>query len=130
MAKKRKQSRPSNRISDRKAPELPTVPYTSPDGRMTLDLRCSMTPRTRTLYAETIGGGIGQAAMTREDVWHRAVEFLFERLVLGWSVDDVPTTGQKALIARFRVASAEERAWIRTVLREHLAEWFPEMQAP
>jgi hypothetical protein len=42
----------------------------------------------------------------------------------------VPTTGQKALIARFRVASAEERTWIRTVLREHLTEWFPEMQAP
>jgi hypothetical protein len=126
VAKKRKQSK----AKVPKAPELPTVPYPSPDGRMTLDLRCSMTPRTRTLYAETVGGAIGQAAMTREDVWHRAVEFLFERLVVGWSVDDVPTTGQKALIARFRVASADERAWIRVVLREHLAEWFPEMQAP
>ena len=27
-------------------------------------------------------------------------------------------------------ASADERAWIRGVLREHLAEHFPEMQAP
>jgi hypothetical protein len=126
VAKKRKASKPKTP----KAPELPTVPYPSPDGRMVLDLRCAMTPRTRTLYAETVGGSIGQAAMTREDVWHRAVEFLFERLVVGWSVDDVPTTGQKALIARFRVASAEERAWIRVVLREHLGEWFPEMQAP
>lgn len=126
MAKKRKQSR----TPKAKPPELPTVPYTSPDGRMTLDLRCAMTPKTRLTYADTVGGELAQAAKTREDVWHRAVEFLFERLVVGWSVDDVPTTGQKALIVRFRVASAEERTWIRTVLREHLAEWFPEMQAP
>ncbi|MGX6447781.1 hypothetical protein ACVU7I_06895 [Patulibacter sp. S7RM1-6] len=126
MAKKRKPKKPSAP----KAPALPTVPYEHPDGRMTLELRCAMTPRTRLLYAETVGGGIGQAAMTREDVWHRAVEFLFERLVDGWTIDGVPTTGQKALLARFRVATPEERAWIRDVLRAHLAEWFPEMQAP
>lgn len=124
MAKKRKPK------SAAAAPKLPPVAYPRPDGTMTLELRCSMTPRTRQVYAETIGGEIGQAAMTREDTWHRAVEFLFERLVVGWTVNDVPTTGQKALIARFRVANAAERSWIRDVLREHLAEWFPEMQAP
>lgn len=124
MAKKRK---PKPAAA---APQLPPVAYPRPDGTMTLELRCSMTPRTRQVYAETIGGEIGQAAMTREDSWHRAVEFLFERLVVGWTVNDVPTTGQKALIARFRVANAAERSWIRDVLREHLAEWFPEMQAP
>jgi hypothetical protein len=130
VAKKRKKQTSGPRISERKAPELPTVPYTSPDGRMTVDLRCSMTPKTRLVYADTVGGELAQASSTREDVWHRAVEFLFERLVMAWSVDDVPTEGQKALIARFRVASPEERTWIRSVLREHLAEWFPEMQAP
>jgi hypothetical protein len=124
MAKKRKHSKPP------KAEKLPTVEVASDDGRMVLELRCSMTPRTRMVYAETIGGEIGQAAMTREDSWHRAVEFLFERLVVGWTVNDVPTTGQKALIARFRVADQAERAWIRVALRAHLAEWFPEMQAP
>lgn len=124
MAKKRKHSKPP------KAEKLPTVEVASDDGRMVLELRCSMTPRTRMVYAETIGGEIGQAAMTREDSWHRAVEFLYERLVVGWTVNDVPTTGQKALIARFRVADQTERAWIRVALRAHLAEWFPEMQAP
>jgi hypothetical protein len=124
MAKRRKHSKPE------KAPQLPTVPYPSEDGLMSLELKCAMTPRTRLLYAETLGGEIGQAAMTREDVWHRAVEFLFERLVVGWTINGVPTVGQKALITRFRVASAEERAWIRTALRAHLTEWFPEMQAP
>ena len=48
----------------------------------------------------------------------------------GWTIDDVPTTGQKQLLLRFRMASADERAWIRTALREHLADWFPEIQAP
>lgn len=124
MAKKRKPK------SAAAPPKLPTVTYPRPDGTMALDLRCSMTPKTRQVYAETVGGELGQAAMTREDSWHRAVEFLFERLVVGWTVNDVPTTGQKALIARFRVASADERQWIRAVLREHLEEWFPEMQAP
>jgi hypothetical protein len=28
------------------------------------------------------------------------------------------------------VASQEERRWIRDVLREHLAEHFPDLQAP
>ena len=125
MAKKRK---PKPAAA---AAKLPTVTYPRP-GRDD-DARAALlddAAKTRQVYAETIGGEIGQAAMTREDTWHRAVEFLFERLVVGWTVNDVPTTGQKALITRFRVASAEERQWIRTVLREHLPEWFPEMQAP
>ena len=37
---------------------------------------------------------------------------------------------QKELLARFRFASAEERRWIRESLRAHLAEHFPEMEAP
>ena len=31
---------------------------------------------------------------------------------------------------RFRVATGEERAWVRDVLREHVAEHFPDVQAP
>ncbi len=111
-------------------PKLPTVTRTSDDGRFALELRCAMTAKTRTVYAQTFKGELSQAARTREDTWQRAVEFLFERLVVGWTIDDVPTTGQKQLLLRFRMASADERAWIRTALREHLADWFPEMQAP
>ena len=58
-------------------------------------------------------------------------EFLFERLVVRWEIAGTPPIAkQKELLARFRFASADERAWIRGVLREHLAEHFPEMQAP
>ena len=49
---------------------------------------------------------------------------------MSWAVAGVETTKQKELLARFRVASADERAWIRDVLREHIAEWFPDVEAP
>jgi hypothetical protein len=31
---------------------------------------------------------------------------------------------------RFRVATQEERRWVRDALREHVAAAFPELQAP
>jgi hypothetical protein len=42
----------------------------------------------------------------------------------------VPTEGQKDLLQRYRIATAEERRWIRDVLREHLAAQFPDVDAP
>ena len=92
-----------------------------------LALRGALTPATRAQYAEVAGGNI----LSQEDAWQRAVEFLFERLVVRWEIAGTePITRQKELLARFRFASAEERKWIRTVLREHLAEHFPDMEAP
>ncbi len=81
-----------------------------------------MSPKTRREYA-SIGG-------VREDAWQRQVEFLFERLAVRWTIHDLPIERQKELLARFRAASTDERAWIRRVLREHVAEWFPEVAAP
>jgi hypothetical protein len=50
---------------------------------------------------------------------------------VSWSVAGTePLTDQKELLARFRFASLDERRWIRDVLREHLAEHFPELPAP
>jgi hypothetical protein len=106
--------------------KAPTTGYTSPDGDA-LVLRGSMTPGTRQEYAATVGG----SPLSREDAWHRAVEFLFERLAVSWAVAGTdPLTRQKELLARFRMASPAERAWIRDVLREHLAENFPELDPP
>ncbi len=93
--------------------------------RGTLLLRAALTPASRRDYASLVAGG-----STREDTWHRAVEFLFERLAVGWTVEGVEWTKQKEVLARFRVASAEEKAWVRDVLREHVAEWFPDVEAP
>ena len=102
----------------------PDSTYASPGGDE-LVLRGSMTPKTRSQYASVLHGGLEQ-----EDAWQRAVEFLFERLAVRWTVSDVPTEGQKALLMRFRVATPDERRWIRDTLREHLAEHFPDVEAP
>jgi hypothetical protein len=103
----------------------PTSDYRSPSGDL-LTLRGAMTPRTRQEYAATLHGN----PLSQEDAWHRAAEFLFERLAVRWEISGVPTEGQKALLMRFRMASHEERQAVRDALREHLAEHFPELEAP
>lgn len=100
----------------------PTSAYEDPE-RGTLVLRGALTPATRREYAEL-------APRTREDLWQRQVEFLFERLAVSWTVSEVETSRQKELLARYRAASQEERLWVRGVLREHVAEWFPDVEAP
>ncbi len=104
----------------------PEFEYRDEDGSA-LVLRGAMTPATRLQYAEVAKGNI----LSREDAWQRSVEFLFERLTVRWEIAGTPPiTKQKELLARFRFASADERRWIRDRLREHLAEHFPEMEAP
>jgi hypothetical protein len=106
----------------------PESAYSSPD-HGELVLRGSMSLKTRHEYKRESDPSRARAAATAEDVWARAVEFLFERLAVRWTIEDVPWEG-KELLARFRVASATERQWIRSMLREHLAENFPELEAP
>jgi len=103
----------------------PTSEYTSEGGDV-LALRGALTPKTRQEYAATFAGN----PLSQEDAWQRAVEFLFERLAVRWEISGVPTEGQKALLMRFRVASPDERRFVRDTLRAHLAEHFPDMEAP
>jgi hypothetical protein len=105
--------------------EAPTSDYTSADGAV-LTLRGALTPKTRRQYADTFAGNL----LSQEDAWQRAVEFLFERLAVRWEIAGVPTEGQKALLMRYRVATQDERRFVRDTLREHLAEHFPDMEAP
>jgi hypothetical protein len=107
----------------------PESEYADADGNR-LWLRGAMTPKTRTEYAAIAAGERLAPAGAREDAWQRAVEFLFERLAVRWEIAGVPVSGQRELLARFRAASAGERAWIRGALREHCAEHFPELEAP
>ena len=84
----------------------PETPYEDAEGNV-LVLRGAMTPATRSQYAQVRAGGLNQ-----EDAWQRSVEFLFERLAVSWTI------------------AGAERTWIRGVLREHLTEWFPDVEAP
>lgn len=103
----------------------PNSDYSDADGNV-LTLRGALSPATRRQYAEVVGG----SPLSAEDAWQRAVEFLFERLAVRWTIAGVPIERQKELLQRYRFASQDERRWIRDALREHLAEWFPDMTQP
>jgi hypothetical protein len=104
----------------------PESEYRSPSGDL-LVLRGAMSPATRREYAAAAAG----SPLSREDAWQRAAEFLFERLAVRWDIAGAePITRQKELLGRYRFASPDERRWIRDVLREHLAENFPDLQVP
>jgi hypothetical protein len=103
----------------------PESPYDDAEGNV-LVLRGSMTPATRAEYAKVRAGGLNQ-----EDAWQRSVEFLFERLAVRWEIAGAdPIERQRDLLARYRFAGGDERAWIREVLRMHLAAHFPDLEAP
>jgi len=102
----------------------PVSEYRDGDGNV-LALRGSLTPAARREYADVLHGGLQQ-----EDAWQRASELLFERLAVSWSIAGIDTTRQKELLARYRIASDSERQFVRQALREHVAEHFPELEAP
>jgi hypothetical protein len=120
----------------------PNSEYTDAEGNV-LKLRGSLTPGARREYAETLAGVGGRPAATQEDAWRRAVELLFERLAVRWTIaphGGTHSEGRKQasaqidrpreLLARLRVASPAERAWVRETLREHCTEHFPDVKAP
>src|SRR5262249_41971360 len=117
-----KRGRARGKVEKLAAPESE---YASPTGDV-LVLRGSLTPKTRRQYHEVLHGNV----LSQEDAWQRAVELLFERLAVRWVVSDVPTEGQRELLMRYRVATQEERGFIRETLRAHVAEHFPELEAP
>ncbi len=114
----------TRRRASAEAPTLPTSVYTDQQSGA-LELRGVLSAASRAQYAATLSGG-----MNREDAWQRAAELLFERLAVSWTIAGVRTSGQRELLARYRIAGADERRFVRESLRLHLAENFPEMEAP
>ena len=104
--------------------QAPTSDYRDDEGNV-LTFRGSLTPAARREYSETLAGGFD-----REDAWQRAVELLFERLAVSWTIAGLQVSRQKELLARYRVATQDERRFVRDSLREHVTENFPELQAP
>jgi hypothetical protein len=97
----------------------------------TLVLRGALTVSTRASYARVARGSDLPPGASREDAWQRAVEFLFERLAVSWTIAGAPAlSAQRELLGRLRAASPEERSWVRNCLREHCAEHFPDVDAP
>jgi hypothetical protein len=102
----------------------PRVQYSDAEGN-TLTLRGSLTAASRLQYAREMAAG-----PDREDAWQRATELLFERLAVSWTIAGLEITRQKELLMRYRIASPDERRFVRDTLRAHVAEHFPELEAP
>jgi hypothetical protein len=105
--------------------QAPSSDYTDADGDV-LTLRGSLTLGSRREYERALATN----PLSREDAWQRAVELLFERLAVRWTIAGAPIERQRELLARFRVASPQQRAWVREAIREHCAEYFPDVDAP
>jgi hypothetical protein len=69
-----------------------------------------------------------RAAASAEDRWQRRLEFLFERLVVRWELAGLPLEGQRELLGRYRMASSDERRWVRQTLGEHLGARHPDIE--
>jgi hypothetical protein len=115
MAKRRKQSR-------RPREKSPTVTYTDPDGNV-LELREQLSPAT----IAKIGEPPASHAASLEDAWARREEALFERLTVSWVISDLPLEDQKMLIGRYRMATPDERSWVRRTIAAHLERHIPEL---
>jgi hypothetical protein len=102
----------------------PGADYEDSEGNV-LRLRGSLTAASRRRYSEALAAG-----HDREDAWQRAVELLFERLAVSWTIAGLEIVRQRELLGRYRIASQDERRFVREALREHVTEHFPELQAP
>jgi hypothetical protein len=91
----------------------------------TLTLRGALTPASRREYAAVLEGGLH-----REDARQRALELLFERLAVSWTIAGLELARQKELLGRYRIASEHERQFIRDAIREHVQINFPELPVP
>jgi hypothetical protein len=115
MAKRRKQSR-------RPREKSPTASYTDPEGNV-LELRERLSAAT----IAKLGEPPASHAASLEDAWARREEALFERLAVSWEVSGLPLEDQKMLLGRYRMATPDERAWVRRTISEHLERHIPEL---
>ena len=105
------------------APAASTTDYTDEEGNV-LTLRDELSAGTLRGLATVES----RSAASGEDRWQRRAEYLFERLAVRWVISGLPLEGQRELLARYRMASADERRRVREALAEHLRTHHPEVE--
>ena len=105
-------------------PPASTTDYRDAEGNV-LTLRDALTEGTLRRLEE-LDARPGASA---EDAWQRRQELLFERLAVRWEIAGLPLESQKELLGRYRMASADERRWVRETLTEHLRARHPDVMA-
>ena len=106
------------------APAAPaaTTDYTDAEGNV-LTLRDSVSAGT----AAKLHDLDARPAASAEDRWQRREELLFERLAVRWTIAGLPLERQDDLLGRYRMASPEERRWVRETVDAHVRARVPEL---
>ena len=112
--------RRSRRRGARESAPAATTEYRDAEGNV-LTLRDELTEGTLRQLEQLEA----RPAASAEDRWQRRVELLFERLAVSWEIAGLPLESQKELLGRYRMASADERRWVREMLTEHLRTRHP-----
>src|SRR5215207_6681393 len=99
-----------------------TTDYPDPDGNV-LTLRDGLSAGTLRQLEQLDS----KPAASAEDRWQRRSELLFERLAVRWEIAGLPLERQKELLGRYRMASGDERRWVRETLAEHLRTRHPDV---
>ena len=113
--RKKPRQRPVKRVE--------TESYADPEGNV-ITLRKALSPATIAKIGEPPKGD----AVSIDDAWQRREEMLFERLVVSWEIAGLPLADQKALLGRYRMASTEERRWVRATIAAHVDAWIPGLE--
>jgi hypothetical protein len=114
--------RRARKRGQREGPPASTSDYRDPEGN-TLTLRDELSAGTLRQLAE-LDSRPGASA---EDRWQRRLELLFERLAVRWEIAGLPLDSQKELLGRYRIATSDERRWVRETVTEHLSTRHPEV---
>ena len=114
--------RRSRRRAEGPSAPASTTSYSDPDGNV-LRLRDELSAGTLRQLEQLDS----KPAASAEDRWQRRAELLFERLVVRWEIAGLPLDKQKELLGRYRMASADERRWVRETLDEHLRSHHPDL---
>ena len=117
-----KRSRRRNRGEAPPSAPASTTDYTDPDGNV-LTLRDELSAGT-VKQVRQLDSTPGASA---EDRWQRRGELLFERLAVNWTIAGLPLETQKELLGRYRMATTDERNWIRETIDSHLTKHHPEL---
>src|SRR3954466_9751875 len=114
--------RRSRRRGQRESAPACTTEYRDADGNV-LALRDELSAGTLRQLEQLDA----KPAASADDRWQRRVELLFERLARGGGIAGPPLPSQKELLGRYRMASGDERRWVRETLSEHLAGSHPDV---
>jgi hypothetical protein len=112
--------RRSRRRGHDESPAAAATAYRDTDGNI-LRLRDSLSDGTLRQLEQLDS----KPAASAEDRWQRRAELLFERLAVSWEIAGLPLESQTELLGRYRMASGDERRWVRETIAEHLRTRHP-----